>query len=727
MAPRDGRAARVAVLATAIMAFTRSSAGKKVLTALPVSAMNMVKRPAGKGVMGDITQQLDQGLNYSILDSLKTGNMMVDMLVCMLVPVAIRFLLVGDFTSILGRWNLPFTNIFSSRRYVRVIEYIDGGNTRMRYNPSLEDAHTAIENTDRNNILQKAIRLYMCSYYDIDDSEMETNLVSTKKIKLEEKNDQYGRRQVFGGSYTQLLAFAVHNLPQRGKWTLVDKEKCIWFMQTVNEQQVGSEVNPQLMTKTIMNVGGKTAAEVNKWISDAFDYYREQRKNDQDTSRFFFVATTETKPAGGGAGKSDGSAGKVLFKQYLLSDHKTFGSLFFPEKDSLLALIDQFLKKQGKFAIEGFPNKLGLLLDGPPGTGKTSLIKALAHYCNRHVVSVNLAKIKTNQGLMDLLFDLVFPVQGGDLPAKLKFEDIIFVMEDVDAASKVVYARADTKKKKLSKKKKAKAKKQAKAVMDGASESTTVKAGSDEAKGEPSASATEGEKTAEANTETNVDKDSESTSSGKAPPPQMPQLLRMISARSARDEDEEEKGKEEKEEEEEDDDDDEDDDEDEEHDKSKGDASLVKEIIGAMMYDRDRDHSGNEKEGSGSALVGPPWKKSFYEGEDDLNLAGLLNVLDGVVDSPGRIVVMTTNHPDKLDPALIRPGRINKRIHLGFCNGKSVCAMAEHYMQVKLTPTDREKLESLASKTTVTPAQVEQCCAESEDVAELIGHLAELR
>ena len=51
--------------------------------------------------------------------------------------------------------------------------------------------------------------------------------------------------------------------------------------------------------------------------------------------------------------------------------------------------------------------------------------------------------------------------------------------------------------------------------------------------------------------------------------------------------------------------------------------------------------------------------------KDKLNLAGLLNVLDGVVDTPGRILVMTTNHPEKLDPALIRPGRINKRLHLG--------------------------------------------------------------
>lgn len=45
---------------------------------------------------------------------------------------------------------------------------------------------------------------------------------------------------------------------------------------------------------------------------------------------------------------------------------------------------------------------------------------------------------------------------------------------------------------------------------------------------------------------------------------------------------------------------------------------------------------------------------------------GLLNVLDGVVDTPNRIVIMTTNHPEALDAALIRPGRIDKKIYLGY-------------------------------------------------------------
>ena len=45
---------------------------------------------------------------------------------------------------------------------------------------------------------------------------------------------------------------------------------------------------------------------------------------------------------------------------------------------------------------------------------------------------------------------------------------------------------------------------------------------------------------------------------------------------------------------------------------------------------------------------------------------GLLNVLDGIVDTPGRIVIMTTNLPEALDAALIRPGRIDKKIYLGY-------------------------------------------------------------
>lgn len=47
---------------------------------------------------------------------------------------------------------------------------------------------------------------------------------------------------------------------------------------------------------------------------------------------------------------------------------------------------------------------------------------------------------------------------------------------------------------------------------------------------------------------------------------------------------------------------------------------------------------------------------------DTLTFSGLLNALDGVASTTGTMLFMTTNHLEKLDPALIRPGRIDVRV-----------------------------------------------------------------
>lgn len=48
--------------------------------------------------------------------------------------------------------------------------------------------------------------------------------------------------------------------------------------------------------------------------------------------------------------------------------------------------------------------------------------------------------------------------------------------------------------------------------------------------------------------------------------------------------------------------------------------------------------------------------------EKKVNFSGLLNALDGMTTPEGHIIFMTTNHPESLDPALIRPGRVDRKV-----------------------------------------------------------------
>lgn len=51
-----------------------------------------------------------------------------------------------------------------------------------------------------------------------------------------------------------------------------------------------------------------------------------------------------------------------------------------------------------------------------------------------------------------------------------------------------------------------------------------------------------------------------------------------------------------------------------------------------------------------------------------ISLSALLNILDGVASQEGRVLIMTTNHIEKLDEALIRPGRVDMNIRFDLAN-----------------------------------------------------------
>eukprot|EP00744_Colponema_vietnamica_P037728 GILI01069207.1.p1 GENE.GILI01069207.1~~GILI01069207.1.p1 ORF type:complete len:165 (-),score=18.35 GILI01069207.1:107-601(-) len=55
-----------------------------------------------------------------------------------------------------------------------------------------------------------------------------------------------------------------------------------------------------------------------------------------------------------------------------------------------------------------------------------------------------------------------------------------------------------------------------------------------------------------------------------------------------------------------------------------------------------------------------------FSNDSRVTMSGLLNALDGVAAQEGRLVFMTTNHVERLDPALIRPGRADIKLEIGY-------------------------------------------------------------
>ncbi|KAF4691717.1 hypothetical protein FOZ62_000730 [Perkinsus olseni] len=114
---------------------------------------------------------------------------------------------------------------------------------------------------------------------------------------------------------------------------------------------------------------------------------------------------------------------------------------------------------------------------------------------------------------------------------------------------------------------------------------------------------------------------------------------------------------------------------------------------------------------------------SLFDEPDKLSLSGLLNALDGIVDSPGRILVMTTNHPDRLDPALIRPGRINKRIHMGWMLPDMATEMLSHYLGARPSIDQQAEIDHLFRGFNISPATLEQTCAEFDTIGDVLDSL----
>ena len=220
-------------------------------------------------------------------------------------------------------------------------------------------------------------------------------------------------------------------------------------------------------------------------------------------------------------------------------------------------------------------------MHGPPGTGKTSLIKAIANYTNRHVIVISLKLIKTKKELDSIFFEERY--NRVNKKGSVSFDKKIIVFEDIDCVGDIVLDREKNKNKNitgLGKK------------LDFEDLSTTSKIN-------------------------------------------MGDLLETIAATEKETE--------------------------------------KKFVLPKMPND-----------------------------DEPITLDDILNLWDGIRETPGRIMIISSNHYHDLDPALIRPGRIDITLELSYASHETIKEIYRHLFDERI---ENDMLDGI-KEDFYTPAEI---------------------
>jgi SpoVK/Ycf46/Vps4 family AAA+-type ATPase len=272
------------------------------------------------------------------------------------------------------------------------------------------------------------------------------------------------------------------------------------------------------------------------------------------------------------------------FKMTQFNTNKSLTNIFGEHLNIVKDRIHLFINNPQWYEEKGIPYTLGIMLHGPPGTGKTSLIKAIAKDTKRHIFNIKLHKDTTQTQLRNLFFnESVYVLQNGKTESyNIPLDERIYVIEDIDCLTDVV-------------------------------------------------------------------KDREAIAAKENKNEMIPQMT----------------------------------------------SQMTPQMIAGYTDNR---MMGTKISNDNTLGV----KQETSEG---LTLSFVLNLLDGILETPGRILIVTTNKPETLDKAFIRPGRIDLNVEVGYCTLDMIKEMfvfffdnygSEYEFEVeyknKITPAELNKI-----------------------------------
>jgi hypothetical protein len=168
--------------------------------------------------------------------------------------------------------------------------------------------------------------------------------------------------------------------------------------------------------------------------------YERRMANKLGTHRYYFDQMVNSKAK---STQNPLPTTHLVYTKAKFVTSRTFDNVFFQQKKQVRHRTKFFLEHREWYERKGIPYTLGFLYHGPPGTGKTSTIKAIANEGRRHIINIQLSEIKTKQQLQHLFFnDEIHVYNGTNLERyTIPVSERLYVIEDIDAMGDTVLKR----------------------------------------------------------------------------------------------------------------------------------------------------------------------------------------------------------------------------------------------------------------------------------------------
>jgi len=316
-----------------------------------------------------------------------------------------------------------------------------------------------------------------------------------------------------------------------------------------------------------------TLTYLRRRIQKLYDDYMSDMRNELGERLYYFEDLPITLPKDTNGNIRYEVAPKVLTYRFTpFYTSKNLANVYGDAMRVVRKRVRFFMENREWYDRNGIPYTLGFLLYGQPGCGKTSLIKAIANECDRHVFSVKMGVNTTRDQMTNLFFseDVHVNQRGENRTLSIPMKKRLLVFEDIDTMGDVVGKR------------------------EGIDDEGNI---------------------IEPASKTSNPRDAGIGMSSDGFSTMMPTM--------------------------------------------GGGGGMPGNMYTALPITGGDPMANAHPSEGGSSM-------------EKLDLGTMLNLMDGVLETPGRILIMTTNKSSALDPALIRPGRIDMIVHFKKCSRSEI-------------------------------------------------------